>query len=808
MSASPQAISAKPQFLTPTSRPPLATALAGALALLLALALPSGGNAFAQSPATYDGRAHQLDVRIPRLDGDAVIDGRLDDAVWSQAARLSGFSQYRPVDGRPAEDSTVVLVFYSPTAIHFGIRAYEAHGNVVRATLADRDNIAADDRVQILLDTYDDSRRALLFAVNPLGVQQDGVQSEGFDPSQSAGGRFDGIVDISPDFNFESRGHVTPWGWEAEIRIPFKSLRYQAVDPQRWGLQITRVTQHSGHEDTWAPAVRANASFLVQSGHLSGLTGLHRGLVVDLDPELTSSVAGAPGANAWQYENPNVRVGGNVRWGLTPNFTLNGTIRPDFSQVESDVGQVTVNERFALFFPEKRPFFLEGLEQYDTPDRLIYTRQIGAPLAGVKLTGKQGGTAIAYLGAVDDKRLSDSRNDAPVFNLLRIRRDIGTSSTLGIVHTDRIEGSGYNRVTGADGRVVWRKLWFSQVQVAGSWTRDSLGARTGGLWDVVLADRTGRSYGNHFSLQGISPQFETRSGYVPRTGIVDGRFANRFSWYGAPGARVEQLSTFLVASPLWLYGEFPRSSTFEGSYTQNLTANLRGGWTLRGNLSNAYQRFDPQSYAGYRYVQGVDTLAIGTPHGVYGMWSGTAGASTPNRALTLSLDVGYGQAVIFAEAARGRMRTATLTSSWHPNASLRVETSVVHQRIVRERDGSRFSTATIPRIKTEYQLSRAIFLRYIGQYVAQDRTSLVDPRTGLPLLASPMGINRFGPSIALLTNDFRNDFLFSYKPTPGTVFFFGYGASLTEPEAFTFRGGDLRRVSDGFFLKASYRYRL
>ena len=799
--SAPQASCSRPRSSAPAKS--LRSAAIAALAVAASSA-PLG----AQQSANYVGRSRQLDVAIPRVEGEIRVDGTLDEAAWSRAARLSGFSQYRPADGRPAADSTDVLVFYTATAIHFGIRAYEAHGAVVRATLADRDNIAADDRVQILLDTYDDNRRALLFAVNPLGVQQDGVQSEGFDPSQSAGGRFDGIVDISPDFNFESRGHVTPWGWEAELRIPFKSLRYQATDPQRWGLQITRVTQHSGHEDTWAPAVRANASFLVQSGHLSGLTGLHRGLVVDLDPEFTSSVAGAPGSGSWQYDDPNVRVGGNVRWGITPNYTLNGTIRPDFSQVESDVGQVTVNERFALFFPEKRPFFLEGLEQYDTPNRLIYTRQIGAPLAGIKVTGKQGGTAIAYLGAVDDKQLSSRGDRAPVFNLLRVRKDIGTGSTLGIVHTDRVEGSGYNRVTGADGRVIWRKLWFSQAQIAGSRTGDAAGRRNGMLWDATLADRTGRSYGNHFSLQGITRNFETRSGFVPRTGIVDGRFANRFSIYGKPGARVEQLTTFNLVNPVWLYDEFPRAGSFEGSVSQFITANLRGGWALRATIGNAHQRFDSLSYSGYRYVQGPDTLARPNPHGVYGLWSGSAGASTPNRALTLSLDVGYGDAVIFAEAARGRARTATLASSWHPNASLRVETSVVHQRLARGRDKSRFSTATIPRIKTEYQLSRAIFLRYIGQYLAEDRTALVDGRTGLPLIASPGGIDRFGPSAAFLVNDFRNDFLFSYKPTPGTVFFVGYGASLTEPSAFAFRPDALRRVSDGFFLKASYRYRM
>ncbi|NUO63529.1 MAG: carbohydrate binding family 9 domain-containing protein [Gemmatimonadaceae bacterium] len=775
--------------------------------LLLALLCAPAASALAQT-LVYDGSTHHTNVAIPRIDADIRVDGVLDEDAWSRAARLTGFTQYRPVDSRPAEDSTEVRVFYSANAIHFGIRAWESHGDVVRATLADRDNIAADDRIQILLDTYDDNRRALLFAVNPLGVQQDGVQSEGFDPSQSAGGRFDGIVDISPDFNFESRGHVTPWGYEVEIRIPFKSLRYQSADPQQWGLQITRVTQHSGHEDTWAPAVRANASFLVQSGRLSGLTGLHRGTVVDIDPELTSSVSGTPRDDAWHYESPSARLGGNVRWGITPNYTMNATVRPDFSQVEADVSQVTVNERFALFFPEKRPFFLEGLEQYDTPNRLIYTRQIHAPIGGVKLTGKSGGTAIAYLGAADDRLYSFDGDRVPVFNLLRIRRDIGTSSTLGIVHTDRVEGRDYNRVSGADARVVWRKIWYSQAQLAEAWTRDPAGSRRGELWDVTLADRTGRNYGNHFEVEGIAPGFVTRSGFVPRTGIVSGRFANRFSIYGRPGSLLEQLSTFIVASPVWLYDEFPRSASFEGSYSENFQASLRGGWQLRANVANGYERFEDEAYAGYRVNRGADTIALARPHGIYGLWSGSIGATTPNRALTLSADLGTGAGVIFAEAAEGRVSQATVTASWHPNASLRVESSLVSQRIARARDGSRFSTATIPRIKTEYQLTRAIFLRYIGQYVAQDRTALVDPGSGLPLIASSYGTARFGPSAALLVNDFRNDFLFSYKPTPGTVFFLGYGASLTEPEAFSFRTGQLRRVSDGFFLKASYRYRL
>src|SRR3989475_453128 len=481
----------------------------------------------------YDGRARRLDVRLPRIDTAVTVDGRLDEPVWQQAAVLTGFSEYRPVDSRPAADSTQVLAGYAPDAIYFGVRAFEAHGTVVRATLADRDNIDRDDRIHILLDTYHDHRRALLFAVNPLGVQQDGVWSDGVDAGAaggpSAGGRFDATIDLNPDFVFQSCGHVTPWGFEVEVRIPFKSLRYQSADPQDWGLQSERITQHNGYEDTGTPAVRASASFLIQSGKIVGLTGLHRGVVMDMTPDFTTRAEGRPATPQYLYTG-RPELGGTLRWGLTQNLNLTGTANPDFSQVEADVGQVTVNQRFALFFPEKRPFFLEGLEQFDTPNRLIYTRQITQPVAGAKLTGKAGGMNVAYLAAVDQ---TDAVTDAhPVFNLLRLRRDLGASSTLGVAYTDRIDGSAYNRVLGSDVRVLWRKLWFSSVQLVGSWTLDGGGPRAGKLWDVTFADRTGRSYGNHYSLQGVSPDFKAASGFVNRTGYVTARVANRLTWYG------------------------------------------------------------------------------------------------------------------------------------------------------------------------------------------------------------------------------------------------------------------------------------
>jgi hypothetical protein len=771
---------------------------------VLLLLLQSTGD----SPRVYDGRSKQLDVRLPRLEAVARIDGVLDEPAWAQAVRLTGFSQYRPVDSRPAEDSTEVLVWYAPDAIYFGVRAHEAHGGVVRATLADRDHISADDHVQILLDTYDDHRRAWLFAVNPLGAQQDGVWSDGVDASAggpSVGFRFDATIDLNADFVYQSRGRVTPGGYEVEIRIPFKSLRYQAADPQTWGLQIIRVTQHSGYEDTWTPALRASASFLIQSGSLAGLTQLQRGLVMDVTPELTTTVDGRRRAPQPYLYTAEPDVGGTLRWGVTQNLSLSATANPDFSQVEADVGQILANERFPLFFPEKRPFFLEGLEQYDTPNRLIYTRRIVQPVAGAKVTGKVGGTNVALLSAVEQEDAATGAN--PLFDALRVRRDLGASSTVGLLYTDRIAGDDYNRTLGGDVRVVWRKIWFSQAQFVSSWTQDAAGARTGALWDVTFYDRTGRSYGNHGGLLGVSPDFDAQTGFVPRRDIVVGRFFNRFTFYGRPGRLVEQVTTFTGVTPLWRYDDFFKlKSTSEGGIESNWLATLRGGWGLSARFADDQQRFDSASYADYRVDSAGTPIAFLRPHGLYNLLSAVGTVATPNRALSGSVSIGYAAVPVFAEASEGRQLASQIAVAWRPTQSIRLEGLWSHRRISRADGSGRFSLSNIPRLKVEYQLTRSIFFRYVGQYTAEDVAALRDPRSGRPLMRFDPDSGVYLDVAAARRNDLRNDFLFSYKPTPGTVFFLGYGSSLSESDAFAFRG--LERRSDGFFLKASYLFRM
>ena len=453
-------------------------------ALLLAalvLALPAGAQ-----QRTYHARRKETTADIPRLEGESVtIDGVLDDGAWQKAALLTGFSNYLPIDNIPADDSTEVYVWYTSRDVYFGVRAFERHSDV-HATLAARDKIDSDDYIQIVLDPFNDRRRAFIFGVNPLGVQADGVRSEGFNPPQPRGQTFGSNppanIDLSPDFLFESKGRVIEGGYEIELCVPLKSIRFQGTDAQSWALNVIRYVQHTGYQQTWMPTRRGAASFLVQSGTLRGFSGLHRELVTEVNPEFTESLSGEPSGatgEGWNY-GTKANVGGNVRLRLAPNITLNATVRPDFSQVEADAAQVPGDTRFALFFPERRPFFLDGSEYFDAPSNLMYTRRILQPDAAAKLTGRIGRTTLAWMGALDGRAASLDGEVRPLINLLRVRRDILTASTMGLSLTDRTEGGRFSRVGLADTRIVFRKAYTFNATVGGSATRSTAREATTG----------------------------------------------------------------------------------------------------------------------------------------------------------------------------------------------------------------------------------------------------------------------------------------------------------------------------------------
>ncbi|MDE3054122.1 MAG: carbohydrate binding family 9 domain-containing protein [Gemmatimonadota bacterium] len=773
----------------------------------------------------YNARRGEVHARPPRLEAEAKIDGVLDEPAWAAAAVLTGFSQLRPVDGVPADDSTQVLVWYSPTAIYFGIRAFEAHG-AAHATLAQRDNISADDNVQILLSTFADARQALVFGVNPLGVQMDGTMAE---ITAAAGGFGTGVqarpqADLSQDFVFQSKGRVTAWGYEVEVRIPFKSLRYRDAAEQSWGINVIRDVQHSGYEDTWTPVRLAASGFLSQEGTLDGLHGMHRGLVLDLNPELTQQTVGSPvdatdPAAAWRYDAGAPRVGGNVRWGISSNLTLNATVRPDFSQVESDAGQAVFDPREALYFPEKRPFFLDGMEGFATPSNLVYTRRIQQPAFAAKLTGKVSDVSIAVLSALDDRTTSlgydpalGLRGREPLYDIVRVQRDLGALSRVGVTVTDK-EDAGYsNRVADVDGRLVLAPQYTLEFQGAASRTADSTGVSVAPLWGLRLR-RNGRQWGSTYAVVGLDSAFVAGAGFIGRKGIATTDVNQRFTWFAPPGRLVESFTFNPVYDLTWKYDHLMRGlDAIEKKFHLNANLGLRGGWSLGAALLLETFGYDPQLYQNVYVVRppgaAGDTVPFtGTPRIPNRDWVATL--DTPGwQWFNGNLTYIWGHDEDFDEWASSVIQYLGATALVRPTEKLRISPSFTLQTYGRASDGSWVRATRIARFKTEYQISRPLFFRVVGQYTTTNRLSLVDEsRTGGALLVrNPDGT--FAPLAAFRVNDFRMDWLLSYQPTPGTVFYVGYGAS-SAPAAFMLNQlTETRyRESDAFFVKLSYLFR-
>jgi uncharacterized protein DUF5916 len=593
------------------------------------------------------------------------------------------------------------------------------------------------------------------------------------------------------------------------VRIPFKSLRYQSAATQAWGLSVIRRVQSSGHEDSWTPARRQGTSFLAQAGTLEGIADLRPGLILDINPVVTAKADGAPAASGWGYDAGRPDVGGNVRWGVTSNLTLNGTVHPDFSQVEADASQFTFDPRSAIFFPEKRPFFLEGIEQFTTPNNLIYTRRVVAPVAAAKLTGKASGTRLAALLAVDGTESSATGLDHPFFGILRLQRDLGGLSRVGFVYTDRTDGPSSNRLAAVDAHFAFASLYALDVQAALSRTHEGA-VRTGPLWQAVLA-RNGRRIGLRYAVTGIHPDFRAESGFISRGAIAHANLDHRVTFFGPPKGRWESLSSDVVLDLIWPYADFLSGPTLERKLHFNNNLTLRGGWKAGASVLVERFGFDPQLYAGYALARPSAAGTVfepfpGTPH--LDNLDYLVSLNTPDYSkFSGSLFYLWGRDENFFEWSSADIKYLTLTADWRPTDHLRASAQYQLQSFDRRTDGTTVGIRRIPRLKVEYQLSRAIFFRLVGEYDANRQDALRDDgRTGLPLAIRDGAAGPYVLAAASETNRFRVDWLFSYQPTPGTVVFAGYGSTLTEPDALRFRA--LHRDRDGFFLKVSYLFRM
>ncbi|ANM30148.1 hypothetical protein ABI59_12050 [Acidobacteria bacterium Mor1] len=430
--------------------------LRGILAVTLCLGALTG--VAATSGAEGESRTRIDPHDIPRVEATIEIDGKLDDAAWENALVLELPYEVWPGDNTEAPVRTVALLAYDGDSLYAGFRAHDPEPDKIRARISDRDRAFQDDFVGIVVDTFNDERRAYEFFSNALGVQMDLIQDD-----------VNNNEDASWDAIWTSAGHVNETGYEVEMAIPYTSLRFQRGDGEQiWGLDLVRIYPRDRRRTLALNSRDRDINcYLCQVAKIAGFDGAEPGKNLEIVPTVTAlrsdSIDSFPEGELTEGD-PDYEPGITARWGMTPNLTLSGTVNPDFSQVEADVAQLNVNEQFALFFPERRPFFLEGADFFDTPFRAVNTRSVADPEWGGKLTGKEGKNAIGTFIARDNPRggsvslipgsqqsraiVLDGGVDAGVF---RYRRDLPGNATLGGLVTAR-EGADYhNRVVGIDG---------------------------------------------------------------------------------------------------------------------------------------------------------------------------------------------------------------------------------------------------------------------------------------------------------------------------------------------------------------------
>jgi hypothetical protein len=325
------------------------------------------------------------------------------------------------------------------------------------------------------------------------------------------------------------------------------------------------------------------------------------------------------------------------------------------------------------------------------------------------------------------------------------------------------------------------------------------------MWEAVL-DRTGRNFGFHYNVLGIGPNFQTDNGFVPRTGFVQPGIANRFTVYGRPGALFERYNVFTNVSGLWRYHDFfAGRCVLEDHLSASNQFTFRGGWNVNVNPAISSYAFDPVAYATLRTATSNGPGVFVPSDRLDALTSGLSVSTPQFRRFAASVGATLGNDVDFAETARVRRRDYNASLDLRPNDRLRVSATYTSSAFTRRADGERTLETRIPRLKVEYQIARPVFVRVVSQYESSRRAPLLDPRTGAPLLVPGATPGAYVPASATSSNALRTDWLFSYRPSPGTVFFAGYGNTLTEPDARAING--LRRTSDALFVKLSYLWR-
>jgi hypothetical protein len=714
-------------------------------------------------------------LEIHRATGPITIDGELSDEGWRGAARVDTWYETNPGDNTPPKVKNVGYVTYDDKFFYAGFEFQDPEPDKIRAPLGDRDALpGTTDYGGVLLDTRNDGKTGILFVASPRSILYDSVLD---DPS--------GNEDSSPDYFWDAKGRITKDGWTLEMRIPFSSLRYAKGDPRTWRVMLYRnYPREYRYQFFTVTLPRGGSCFVCRSATMTGLEGLPSGGHLVLAPYVTGRQAGeAPDGPGTPWHDQKVKgdAGLDVKWTPTANTALDATVNPDFSQIESDVAQIGANERFALFYPEKRPFFLEGVELFSTPIQAVYTRTVTAPRWGLRSTGKFGATAYTALLAEDDgggsvilpgpnsSDLADQEFRSFV-GIGRFRRDIG-KSFVSLLATDReIRGGGHNRVIGPD--FQWRpssndtitgQVLFSdsltpvRPDLATEWDgRTMKGHGATGWWSHSTKTIDWFALYNDFA-----DDFRADDGYVPQVGY---RRTNGEGGYTfRPNGFLRRVRTFYI---------FDRSTDRDGGLLNrrlSVGTGMDGKW---GSFLRFWYAFD-RVRAGSVVLPRQQLLYI-------------VQLSPSLKVNSIGVDGFVGQEIDFDGARTGTGAHINLNATIRPTNHLELRFNDSRRWLNVDAPGrsrSRLFTASVDRLRAQYTFTARIFLRVIGQYVSTRR----DPTL-------------YATEVARKDGAFSGSVLFAYKLNWQTVLFAGYGDNRELDDT----AQHLDRVGRQFFMKLSY----
>lgn len=735
------------------------------LTALLALLTAAGAGAL-QSNGKLRGPslAHEISsLEVPRLLSPPKLADFEGMEPATELARkmlhVAGFIEREPKDGVPVSQRTEAYLGYTAKNLYVVFLAFDSQPRLMRARMLRRELIDDDDQVGFFLDTFHDHRNAYMLFSNPYGIQQDGLYSE------------NGGFDLSFDTVWNTQTRITGHGYMVEFELPFKSLRFQPSPAHTFGILLSRVIPRNSERAYYPENSSRSQGWLVHEGDINGFQEISPGRNLQFIPYTSVGAFRAlderdPAGDRFTGKHVEPKAGLDSKIVIKDSLVLDSTINPDFGQIESDDPQVTVNQRFEVFFPEKRPFFQENSSYFATPFKLVFTRRVVDPLYGARLTGKIGPWAIGTFLANDrapGKTVIDTdplSGNSAYYGVFRLNREVGKSSSVGFIYTDRELHTapnsfctltecevGFNRVGGFDTHIKINQNWQVNAQAVTSETRFNDGTREAGPAYHVYAERSSRKVEFNTLYLDISPGFSTETGFVPRTDFR--QFSNfaAYTWH-TEGKTLTAHGPRLYEQTLWDHNgtrlDYYGNPSYEWNFQRNSFFNVFAGLE--------HERLRPQDFS-----------ALPTNRDYAHVTGGVAAGTQYFKWLNINAEMDWGTATNFVPPnglppVLAYSNTANVRAVVRPLKGLTIENTYLMARLLDRDSGLNIFNNHIIRSKWNYQFTKEFSLRLIGQY----NTTIANP--ALTSLQT--------------AKNFNGDVLFTYLVHPGTAIYAGYNSNL------------------------------